>query len=157
MCARAGGKLLVWTADFGRFLSEFATQSEAPPEQLAWCGTDSVVLYWEVCARAACSPCSCSCHIYRLYYQRNFRMRRSIHMLYLGGAHAALRAPCLSWAHVSPVLPTQHPHVAQYPHETMQCKHQTVYLLKWATRLLPSVPTCGDAKSDSDPYLFLRY
>ena len=38
----------VWTADFGKFLSEFATQSEAPPEQLAWCGTDSVVLYWEV-------------------------------------------------------------------------------------------------------------
>ena len=39
--------LQVWTADFGKFLSEFATQSEAPPEQLVWCGTDSVVLYWE--------------------------------------------------------------------------------------------------------------
>lgn len=42
------GKLVVWTADFGKFLSEFATQSDTPPEQLAWCGTDSVVLYWEV-------------------------------------------------------------------------------------------------------------
>ena len=42
------GKLIVWTADFGKFLSEFATQSDSPPEQLAWCGTDSVVLFWEV-------------------------------------------------------------------------------------------------------------
>ena len=42
------GKLIVWTADFGKFLSEFATQSDNPPEQLAWCGTDSVVLFWEV-------------------------------------------------------------------------------------------------------------
>lgn len=42
------GKLVVWTADFGKFLSEFATQSDTPPEQVAWCGTDSVVLYWEV-------------------------------------------------------------------------------------------------------------
>ncbi|KAK9907253.1 hypothetical protein WJX75_000093 [Coccomyxa subellipsoidea] len=41
------GKLVVWTADFGKFLSEFATQSDTPPEQVAWCGTDSVVLYWE--------------------------------------------------------------------------------------------------------------
>ena len=46
----------MWTADFGKFLSEFATQSEAPPEQLAWCGTDSVVLYWEV-LHALCSIC----------------------------------------------------------------------------------------------------
>jgi len=42
------GKLVVWTADFGKFLSEFATQADSPPEQIAWCGTDSVVLYWEV-------------------------------------------------------------------------------------------------------------
>ncbi len=42
------GRLVVWTADFGKFLSEFATQSDTPPEQVAWCGTDSVVLYWEV-------------------------------------------------------------------------------------------------------------
>ena len=42
------GKLVVWTADFGKFLSEFATQSDSPPERLAWCGTDSVVLFWEV-------------------------------------------------------------------------------------------------------------
>ena len=48
----------VWTADFGKFLSEFATQSEAPPKQLAWCGTDSVVLYWEV--RASLLPLQCA-------------------------------------------------------------------------------------------------
>ena len=42
------GKLIVWTADFGKFLSEFATQSDSPPERLAWCGTDSVALFWEV-------------------------------------------------------------------------------------------------------------
>ena len=49
------GKLIVWTADFGKFLSEFATQSDSPPERLAWCGTDSVVLFWEV--RTCDSPC----------------------------------------------------------------------------------------------------
>lgn len=54
------GKLIVWTADFGKFLSEFATQSDSPPEQLAWCGTDSVVLFWEVRVAAtlkASGPC----------------------------------------------------------------------------------------------------
>ena len=50
------GKLVVWTADFGKFLSEFATQSDSPPEQLAWCGTDSVVLFWEV---SGCIPPQC--------------------------------------------------------------------------------------------------
>jgi hypothetical protein len=54
----AEGKLVVWTADFGKFLSEFATQSDEPPVQLAWCGTDSVVLYWEVSDRVVTPPAS---------------------------------------------------------------------------------------------------
>ncbi|KAK9823042.1 hypothetical protein WJX81_002597 [Elliptochloris bilobata] len=41
------GRLVVLTADFAKNLSEFATQSDAPPDQLAWCGADSVVLVWE--------------------------------------------------------------------------------------------------------------
>ena len=48
----ADGRLVVLTADFANNLSEFATQSDAPPEQLAWCGADSVVLVWEVRAPA---------------------------------------------------------------------------------------------------------
>ena len=40
------GKLLVVTMDFSRIISDFDTKSSAPPEQLAWCGDDSVVLYW---------------------------------------------------------------------------------------------------------------
>ncbi len=47
----ADGRLVVLTADFAKNLSEFATQSDAPPEQLAWCGADCVVLVWEVRAR----------------------------------------------------------------------------------------------------------
>ena len=43
----ADGRLVVLTADFAKNLSEFATQSDVPPEQLAWCGADSVVLVWE--------------------------------------------------------------------------------------------------------------
>lgn len=42
------GRLKVWTSDFSKALSEFATQSEKPPEQLEWCGTDSVVMCWQV-------------------------------------------------------------------------------------------------------------
>lgn len=44
----ADGRLTVWAADLTKSLSEFATQAEEPPQQLAWCGTDSVVLLWEV-------------------------------------------------------------------------------------------------------------
>ncbi|KAL3162570.1 hypothetical protein ABBQ38_008623 [Trebouxia sp. C0009 RCD-2024] len=43
----ADGRLKVWTSDFTKALSEFATQSEKPPEQLEWCGTDSVVMCWQ--------------------------------------------------------------------------------------------------------------
>ena len=44
----ADGRLKVWTSDFSKALSEFATQSDKMPEQLEWCGTDSVVMCWEV-------------------------------------------------------------------------------------------------------------
>ncbi|KAF9355900.1 hypothetical protein BGX26_005975, partial [Mortierella sp. AD094] len=41
------GKLWVVSTDFRKNLSEFATRSQVPPQQLVWCGTDSVVLYWD--------------------------------------------------------------------------------------------------------------
>ncbi|KAI1311299.1 hypothetical protein EDD11_003512 [Mortierella claussenii] len=41
------GKLWVVSTDFQKNLSEFATRSQVPPQQLVWCGTDSVVLYWD--------------------------------------------------------------------------------------------------------------
>ena len=63
------GKLIVWTVDFGKFLSEFATQSDSPPEQLAWCGTDSVVLFWEV-RSASPSGGGCTCAGYPVQWQR---------------------------------------------------------------------------------------
>ncbi|KAK9815234.1 hypothetical protein WJX72_000416 [[Myrmecia] bisecta] len=43
----ADGRLLVWVSDLTKNLSEFTTQSEGPPDQLAWCGTDCVVMCWE--------------------------------------------------------------------------------------------------------------
>ncbi|KAK9786074.1 hypothetical protein WJX73_008313 [Symbiochloris irregularis] len=42
-----GGRLLVWTADFTKVLSEFETDVTGPPKALAWCGTDSVVVCLE--------------------------------------------------------------------------------------------------------------
>ncbi|KAI8973476.1 Vps16, C-terminal region-domain-containing protein [Mycotypha africana] len=41
------GKLWVVSTDFQKNLSEYATKSKIAPQQLVWCGTDSVVLYWE--------------------------------------------------------------------------------------------------------------
>ncbi|KAF9976159.1 hypothetical protein BGZ73_009073 [Actinomortierella ambigua] len=41
------GKLSVVSSDFSRSLSEFSTQTKEAPLQLVWCGTDSVVLYWD--------------------------------------------------------------------------------------------------------------
>ena len=35
------GRLVVLLADLTRTLSEFSTQSDAQPDQMAWCGTDS--------------------------------------------------------------------------------------------------------------------
>ncbi|CAG8504867.1 16310_t:CDS:10 [Funneliformis caledonium] len=43
----ADGKLWVVSTDFNKNLSEFTTNFKAPPQQLIWCGTDSVVLYWD--------------------------------------------------------------------------------------------------------------
>ncbi|KAI8391556.1 Vps16, C-terminal region-domain-containing protein [Radiomyces spectabilis] len=43
----ADGKLWVVSTDFQKNLSEYATKSKIPPQQLVWCGTDSVVLYWD--------------------------------------------------------------------------------------------------------------
>ncbi|KAI8983029.1 Vps16, N-terminal region-domain-containing protein [Pilobolus umbonatus] len=41
------GKLWVVSTDFQKNLSEYSTKSKIPPQQLVWCGTDSVVLYWD--------------------------------------------------------------------------------------------------------------
>ncbi|KAG0225975.1 hypothetical protein BGW42_003963 [Actinomortierella wolfii] len=41
------GKLWVVATDFSKSLSEFSTKSKLPPQQLVWCGTDSVILYWD--------------------------------------------------------------------------------------------------------------
>ena len=50
----ADGRLKVWTSDFSKALSEFATQSEKVPEQLEWCGADSVVMCWQVRLKHNC-------------------------------------------------------------------------------------------------------
>ncbi|KAI8327280.1 Vps16, C-terminal region-domain-containing protein [Choanephora cucurbitarum] len=41
------GKLWVVSTDFQKNLSEYATKSKIAPQQLVWCGTDSVILYWD--------------------------------------------------------------------------------------------------------------
>lgn len=41
------GRLLVVSTDFSKVLFEFNCESALPPEQLVWCGLDSVLLYWE--------------------------------------------------------------------------------------------------------------
>jgi len=45
-CLSESGKLWVATSDFGKVLSGFDTGSKVPPQQLEWCGADSVVMYW---------------------------------------------------------------------------------------------------------------
>ncbi|KAF5731337.1 Vacuoleless1 (VCL1) isoform 2 [Tripterygium wilfordii] len=40
------GKLLVMTTGFSK-LFEYECESALPPEQMAWCGLDSVLLYWD--------------------------------------------------------------------------------------------------------------
>ena len=50
----ADGRIKVWTSDFSKALSEFATQSEKMPEQLEWCGADSVVMCWQVRLKDKC-------------------------------------------------------------------------------------------------------
>uniref|UniRef100_A0A803MTD0 Protein VACUOLELESS1 n=1 Tax=Chenopodium quinoa TaxID=63459 RepID=A0A803MTD0_CHEQI len=41
------GRLLVITSDFASIIFEYSCESALPPEQLAWCGLDSVLLYWD--------------------------------------------------------------------------------------------------------------
>lgn len=45
--ACATGVLCVMTSDFSKNLSSFDTKSKVAPDQLVWCGTDSVLLYWD--------------------------------------------------------------------------------------------------------------
>ncbi|KAK6912435.1 Vps16, C-terminal [Dillenia turbinata] len=41
------GRLLVLSTDFSKIIFEYSCESTLPPEQLAWCGMDSVLLYWD--------------------------------------------------------------------------------------------------------------
>ncbi|GAA0157485.1 membrane traffic protein [Lithospermum erythrorhizon] len=41
------GRLLVLSTDFSNIIFEYNCQTALPPEQLAWCGMDSVLLYWD--------------------------------------------------------------------------------------------------------------
>ncbi|PIN25618.1 Vacuolar assembly/sorting protein VPS16 [Handroanthus impetiginosus] len=41
------GRLLVMSSDFSDVIIEHACESALPPDQLAWCGLDSVLLYWD--------------------------------------------------------------------------------------------------------------
>ncbi|XP_074280336.1 protein VACUOLELESS1 [Silene latifolia] len=41
------GRLLVITTDLSSIIFEFSCESALPPEHLAWCGLDSVLLYWD--------------------------------------------------------------------------------------------------------------
>lgn len=41
------GRLLVISTDFSKIIFEYTCESALPPEQIAWCGMDSVLLYWD--------------------------------------------------------------------------------------------------------------
>ncbi|XP_051136624.1 protein VACUOLELESS1 [Andrographis paniculata] len=41
------GRLLVLSTDFADVIIEYECESALPPDQLAWCGLDSVLLYWD--------------------------------------------------------------------------------------------------------------
>lgn len=41
------GRLLVMSTDFSKIIFDYSCESALPPEQLAWCGMDSVLLYWD--------------------------------------------------------------------------------------------------------------
>ncbi|KAL7087130.1 hypothetical protein ACP275_13G047200 [Erythranthe tilingii] len=41
------GRLLVMSTDFSDVIIDYACESALPPDQLAWCGLDSVLLYWD--------------------------------------------------------------------------------------------------------------
>lgn len=45
----ASGDLRVWLADFSKCMSTFSLPEDSgPPKRMAWCGTDGVLLQWEV-------------------------------------------------------------------------------------------------------------
>lgn len=46
-CFTFDGRLLVLRANNYGLVSDSSTESALPPEQLTWCGSDSVLLYWE--------------------------------------------------------------------------------------------------------------
>lgn len=46
-CFSAQGTLSIMAADFSKIFSKFDTKSKVPPREMAWCGEDSVVLYWD--------------------------------------------------------------------------------------------------------------
>ena len=46
-CFTRDGILWVVSSDFSKNLSQFDTQSKVDPDQMVWCGADSVVLYWD--------------------------------------------------------------------------------------------------------------
>jgi hypothetical protein len=35
------------STNFAKMLPEFSTKSEVAPQQMVWCGVDSVMLYWD--------------------------------------------------------------------------------------------------------------
>lgn len=41
------GRLVIMTTDLSDIIFEHTCESALPPEQLAWCGMDSVLLYWD--------------------------------------------------------------------------------------------------------------
>lgn len=42
-------KVVFWTSDFTRKVSTADVEDEEAPNSMAWCGSDAVVLAWEVC------------------------------------------------------------------------------------------------------------
>lgn len=41
------GRLVIMTSDLSDIIFDYTCESALPPEQLAWCGMDSVLLYWD--------------------------------------------------------------------------------------------------------------
>ncbi|XP_041994658.1 protein VACUOLELESS1-like [Salvia splendens] len=41
------GRLLVMSSDFSKEFIDYTCESALPPDQLAWCGSDTVLLYWD--------------------------------------------------------------------------------------------------------------
>jgi len=61
-CFTAKGDVWVTRSDFSRELSTFETKSQRPPKQLAWCGPDAVLCYWETRATPIFSLLLCHAH-----------------------------------------------------------------------------------------------